>query len=307
MHKVLVIEDDPAIQLGLEEYLSSHGYKISKSSDGLLGYEIALKENPDLILLDINLPSLNGLQVCRKLRESNFNNPIIMLTSMTEQVDKIVGLEIGADDYITKPYDPRELLARIRAHLKYKDSEISSRASEVKNNQQSSLKRHLLVIMFSDMVGYSKKMNENEQRGLELLKIHNQIMKSTIQKFRGNIVEIIGDAFVASFESAIDGLMCSQNIQKEFRGYNSKGNNSDEISVRIGIHIGDVFEHEGKLKGDALNIAARIQQLAEPGGIYLSQNFYLTVKGKSETKFENLGSFELKNIKEKVNIYKVIN
>ncbi len=87
------------------------------------GYDLALKENPDLILLDINLPSMDGIQVCRMLREQGYHNPIIMLTSRGEKIDKVVGLEVGADDYVTKPFDTRELLARIRTNLRRSESE----------------------------------------------------------------------------------------------------------------------------------------------------------------------------------------
>jgi len=118
MKKILIIEDDPAIQAGLSEYLILEKFEVSKSYDGKEGYEMALKNFPDLILLDINLPSLNGIDICLKLRQNGFQNPIIMLTSLGDSVDKIVGLEVGANDYVPKPFNSRELLARIRTNLR---------------------------------------------------------------------------------------------------------------------------------------------------------------------------------------------
>jgi len=255
---------------------------------------------PDLILLDLNLPSMDGIQVCRMLREQGYHNPIIILTSRGEKVDKIVGLEVGADDYVTKPYDTRELLARIRANLRRLES---GGQDEVESDGSKDLKRHLLAIMFSDMKNYSKKMNRDENLALKLLQDHNKIMKDSIEKFKGRIVEIIGDAFLAAFESAADCLNCCILIQEKFGNYNSEKPKHEKIKVRIGVHVGDVIEFEGGLKGDALNIAARIQQIAEPGTIYVSENFYLTVKGKTDTEFKKLKTFELKNIKGEIDIY----
>ncbi len=276
--KILLVEDDPAILLGLEDYLLEQSFDIIKADDGKKGYDIALKENPDLILLDINLPSLDGIQVCRMLREQGYHNPIIMLTSRGEKIDKVVGLEVGADDYVTKPFDTRELLARIRTNLRRSESEGDNKTI---TDAGTELQRHLLAIMFSDMKNYSKKMNRDEEQALKLLQDHNQIMKDSIENFKGRIVEIIGDAFLAAFESATDCLNCCIQIQEKFRDYNSEKPKHEKIKVRIGVHVGDVIEFEGKLKGDALNIAARIQQIAEPGTIYASENFYLTVKGKT--------------------------
>ena len=298
--KILLVEDDPAILLGLEDYLLEQSFDIIKADDGKKGYDIALKEKPDLILLDINLPSIDGIQVCRMLREQGYHNPIIMVTSRGENIDKVVGLEVGADDYVTKPFDTRELLARIRTNLRRSEAEELDKPP---TDVGTELQRHLLAIMFSDMKNYSKKMNRDEEQALKLLQDHNLIMKDAIENFKGRIVEIIGDAFLAAFESATDCLNCCIQIQEKFRDYNSEKPKHEKIKVRIGVHVGDVIEFEGKLKGDALNIAARIQQIAEPGSIYASENFYLTVKGKTDTEFRKLKTFKLKNIKGEIDIY----
>jgi len=298
--KILLVEDDPAILLGLEDYLLAQSFDVVKADDGKKGYDIALKEKPDLILLDINLPSVDGIQVCRMLREQGYHNPIIMVTSRGEKIDKVVGLEVGADDYVTKPFDTRELLARIRTNLRRSEAEEQDKTFP---DAGKDLQRHLLAIMFSDMKNYSKKMNRDEEQALKLLQDHNKIMKNSIENFKGRIVEIIGDAFLAAFESATDCLKCCIQIQEKFRDYNSAKPKHEKIKVRIGVHVGDVIEFEGKLKGDALNIAARIQQIAEPGSIYASENFYLTVKGKTDTEFKKLKTFELKNIKGEIDIY----
>jgi DNA-binding response OmpR family regulator len=116
--KILIIEDEADLVKGLELNLADEGYEVSWAADGREGLRRALEEAPDLIILDIMLPGINGLEVCRELRQRKTNIPVIMLTAKSEEVDKVVGLEIGADDYITKPFSVRELLARIKAHLR---------------------------------------------------------------------------------------------------------------------------------------------------------------------------------------------
>jgi DNA-binding response OmpR family regulator len=118
MKHILVIEDDPAILKGLQAALEEEAYTVLTASDGEKGLSLAKKENIDLIILDIMLPKMNGHDVCRKLRGDGVNTPIMMLTSKKSEVDKVVGLELGADDYVTKPFSIRELQARVKALLR---------------------------------------------------------------------------------------------------------------------------------------------------------------------------------------------
>lgn len=116
--KILIIEDEEDLVKGLKLNLADEGYEVDWASNGEEGLRKAMEETPDLIILDIMLPKKNGLDVCRELRQKNIFIPIIMLTAKGEEIDKVVGLEIGADDYMTKPFSIRELLARIKAHLR---------------------------------------------------------------------------------------------------------------------------------------------------------------------------------------------
>jgi DNA-binding response OmpR family regulator len=118
MVKILVVEDEAGIAFGLKIDLQTEGYEVAVVSDGLEAVEHARTGEFDLILLDIMLPSRDGLEVCRELRRSGLKTPIILLTAKTHEAEKIVGLDVGADDYVTKPFSPRELRARIRALLR---------------------------------------------------------------------------------------------------------------------------------------------------------------------------------------------
>ncbi len=124
--KILIIEDDESLAKGLKLNLKAEGYEVDWASDGLQGLRKAMSAAPDLIILDLMLPKMQGLEVCRRIREKKLRVPIIMLTAKGEEVDKVVGLEIGADDYITKPFSLRELLARIKARLRRERGEEHS-------------------------------------------------------------------------------------------------------------------------------------------------------------------------------------
>lgn len=115
--KVLVVEDEPALLDTLEYNLSRQGYEVRTAADGLTALEVARRDRPDLIILDIMLPGLDGFEVCRTLRRE-MNVPILILTARADEVDRIVGLEVGADDYLTKPFSMRELMARVKALLR---------------------------------------------------------------------------------------------------------------------------------------------------------------------------------------------
>ena len=116
--KILVVDDDSRIRDLLRRYLSQEGFEVFQAEDGKALNRILLRETVDLIVLDLMLPGEDGLSICRRLRAANDRTPIIMLTAKVEDVDRIVGLEVGADDYLGKPFNPRELLARINAVLR---------------------------------------------------------------------------------------------------------------------------------------------------------------------------------------------
>jgi DNA-binding response OmpR family regulator len=116
--KILVVEDEPNMVVGLRDNFEFEGYEVITASDGVEGLQRALEESPDLVVLDVMMPRMSGLEVCKQLRAKRASLPIIMLTARGQEVDKVVGLELGADDYVTKPFSIRELLARVKAVLR---------------------------------------------------------------------------------------------------------------------------------------------------------------------------------------------
>lgn len=139
MTRILIVEDDPAILRGLADNLTYEGYEVLTATDGETGFSIQQGKKPDLIVLDLMLPRMSGLEFCRKLRDKGVATPLLMLTARSEEADRIVGLDLGADDYVTKPFSVRELMARVRALL---------RRSQAATRQPAQLKFHDVEVDF---------------------------------------------------------------------------------------------------------------------------------------------------------------
>lgn len=122
MQKILIVEDEPSMRLGLKDNLEFEGYEVLIAEDGQAALDVIASNTFDLILLDVMLPKVSGFEVCKKIRKEGNTTPIILLTAKGEEIDKVLGLELGADDYVTKPFSLRELLARIKAVLRRGES-----------------------------------------------------------------------------------------------------------------------------------------------------------------------------------------
>jgi len=145
--KILIVEDEPAMVAGLRDNFEYEGYEVISAEDGVTGLERALSDSPDLVVLDVMMPRMSGLDVCKQLKAKRPAVPIIMLTARGQEIDKVVGLELGADDYVTKPFSIRELMARVKAVLRrastsaatseiyrFSDVEVNVRSNEVRRN-----------------------------------------------------------------------------------------------------------------------------------------------------------------------------
>ncbi|HMG72352.1 MAG TPA: response regulator transcription factor [Pyrinomonadaceae bacterium] len=143
--RILIVEDEPAMVAGLRDNFEYEGYDVISAADGAEGLERALADSPDLVVLDVMMPRMSGLDVCKQLKTRRPSLPIIMLTARGQEIDKVVGLELGADDYVTKPFSIRELMARVKAVLRrvsppaaevyrFSDVEVNIRSNEVRRS-----------------------------------------------------------------------------------------------------------------------------------------------------------------------------
>src|SRR5262245_22392965 len=167
--------------------------------------------------------------------------------------------------------------------------------------------RKLAAIMFTDMVGFSRQMGVDETRMLRLLEVHNQIIQQAVAEYHGQVIKTIGDAFLVDFPSVVHAVQCAQQIQARFRAYNAEKEPAEQIHLRIGIHLGDIVQQNGDVWGDGVNIAARLQPLAKPDTICISQKVYDEVAKKLTLgTVVSLGQPKLKNIAERFQVYALL-
>ncbi len=167
--------------------------------------------------------------------------------------------------------------------------------------------RRLAAIMFTDMAGFSRQMGADEGRTLRLLEIHNQIIRHAVTEQHGVVIKTIGDAFLVDFPSVVNAVQCAQQIQARFRAYNAQHEAHEQMHVRIGVHSGDIVQKEGDVFGDGVNIASRLQTLAEPDTIYISEAVYRDVVKKLDLGMViSLGRPQLKNIAERFHVYALL-
>jgi adenylate cyclase len=167
-------------------------------------------------------------------------------------------------------------------------------------------KRKLAAILSADVVGYSRLMGEDETSTVRALETYKRVISDLIQQHRGRVVDSPGDNLLAEFASVVDAVQCAVAVQKEIQARNLELPETRRMQFRIGINLGDVIEEEGRLYGDGVNIAARLESLAEPGGICVSKTAFDHIETKLPLGYEYLGEQTVKNIVKPIGAYKVL-
>ncbi|HUK80786.1 MAG TPA: adenylate/guanylate cyclase domain-containing protein [Nitrososphaerales archaeon] len=166
--------------------------------------------------------------------------------------------------------------------------------------------RRLAAIMFTDMVGYTALGQRDEPLSLALVEEQRKLIRPILARHRGREVKTIGDAFLVEFPSSLDGARCAYDIQRTLRDYNVSQSEDNRIHLRVGIHVGDVVEYLGDISGDAVNIASRVEPLADDGGVSLTRQVYDQVQSKLGIELKSLGPRNLKNVNAPVEIFKMV-
>ena len=299
-NKVLIVDDDDKLRKLVREYLEGYGFQVATLSDGLHVAEKIRDESPDIVILDVMLPGKDGLDVLKEIRTEH-SVPVMMLTAKGEDADRIVGLELGADDYLPKPFNPRELLARIKAVTRRAPSQGLRTGETVSGG----VRRQLKGILSADVKDYSRLMAENEMRTIQTLNACRDLIASQVRRNAGRVVDSPGDNLLAEFGSVVHAVACAVEIQRAMNDMNSRLPAEKRMEYRIGVNLGDVVFDKGSLYGDGVNIAARIEKLAEPGGIAISGTVFDEVQNKLSLGYEYLGEKSVKNIMKPIRVYRV--
>jgi class 3 adenylate cyclase len=170
----------------------------------------------------------------------------------------------------------------------------------------SSPKRALAAVMMTDIAGFSKSMELDEEKTYEKLLTHKKIVREEVISNHGEVIDNVGDAFFIRFDSAVDAVTVALNIQNRFSKHNKDKDESEQIWIRIGVHLGDILFMENDVFGNGVNIAARIEPMAEPGGICVSGDVYNVVKKSIDLKAVSLGRKEMKNISDAPEVFRIL-
>jgi class 3 adenylate cyclase len=301
--KVLLVDDDEKLRKLVTEYLEGYGFRVRTLSDGLQALKTIHKESPDIVILDIMLPGKDGLDVLKEIRAES-SVPVIMLTARGEDADRIVGLELGADDYLPKPFNPRELVARMKAVIRRLPSEEKDEFIE-KGLASQPMQRQLRAILSADVKDYSRLMARDEMWTINTLNVYRNLITSRVQSHLGRVVDSPGDNILADFGSVLDAVQCAVEIQKELEVKNADLPVQRKMEFRIGINLGDVVLEKGKIYGDGVNIAARLERLAQAGGICVSGTVYDQIENRLPLTYKYLGEKSVKNITKPIRVYQV--
>jgi DNA-binding response OmpR family regulator len=302
-NRVLLVDDDEKLRKLVAEYLEGYGFQVSALPDGRSVLSTIRNESPDIVILDIMLPGKDGLEVLKEIRAES-SVAVIMLTAKGDDADRIVGLELGADDYLPKPFNPRELLARVKAvvrRIRYR----SLAGVDAERTASQGIQRQLKAILSADVKDYTRLMSDDEMWTIQTLKDYRALIAFFVRSHLGRVVDSPGDNLLAEFGSVVHAVECAVEIQRNLGSRNTTLPHDKRMVYRIGVNLGDVVIDRGRLYGDGVNIAARIEKLADPGGIAVSGSVYDEIEKKLPLHCEYIGEHTVKNIQKPIRVFRI--
>lgn len=282
---IFVVDDDSDAREMVGEYLSMHGFA-PVLCDGGEGLREALRSaTPELVVLDLNMPGEDGLSLIRFLKQS-CGCPVIMLTATASAIDRVVGLELGADDYLAKPCELRELVARIRSILR------RSKWSPGRNAE-----RRLAAIAAFDLVDFSRFVHEDEVATLAALdRLFAEIIMPTLGQWNGVLFKMLGDGALVEFPSVVDAVEWAVRFQTDMATFEKSVLPGEIMRFRVGVAVGDVVVSQQDRLGEAVAFAVRAQEIAPPCGVAVTDQAYQFLRGRTAIELEDIGARQLKNV-----------
>jgi len=321
--KILVADDHDLSRQMVADVIGTMGHEVVLAEDGPSALLSARVQMPDLLVLDVEMPGLTGFEVCRLLRaeEATAKIPIIMLTALTAAEDRVYGLDIGADDYLTKPFNPRELIARIEKRLRAKSEsdELRGRQATIRRTferfvsprvvdkllQDPSLVKlggelQEVTVMFADLEGFTR-MSERMHPGklLSILNEYHQLVVDVVQRHHGTVNKFMGDGVMVLYNTplpesdhALQAVATALDVRKSLPEFHQRFQPEHRLGINFGIHTGAaVVGNVGTARfmdftavGDTVNLAARLCELAERSQILISNSTYTQLSARADVR-----------------------
>lgn len=340
--KILAVDDNEINLELISDIADSGGYAVITALNGVTALELAEAELPDLVLLDVSMPGMSGYEVCARLKANPklSHIPVIMLTAMAEVNNRVQGLEAGADDYLTKPFSARELIARIDARLRTKSESDQLRAAQkliretfsryvspsvveqmLKNPQQIKLggKLQEITVMFADLQNFTSVSETTPpEQLLNILNAYHELIVRLVQEHGGTVDKFIGDAVMSLYNTPLEqsdhilrAIRTALAIQQALPTFHEQFEPDFRMKVNIGLHTGmAVVGNVGTPQlmnftavGDTVNVSARLQGQGHNGQIIVSQVVHDAVVDEVEAK--RLGALLLKGRAESMIAYEI--
>jgi adenylate cyclase len=341
--KVLVADDHADNRRLITDLLSMRDYLVETASDGEEALAAAQKQIPDLIILDVDMPRMDGFEVVKHLKANPMtaNIPILMLTARIQIQDRVEGLQLGAEDYLTKPFNARELLARVDARLRAKAATDELRKTQdviratferfvspsvveqlLRDPSQVKLggKLQEITVLFADLENFTgTSEHADPEQILTILNSYHSLIVRTIQEFNGTVDKFIGDAVMALFNTPLEqsdhakrAVLTALKIRESLTKFHDQLEPQFRMGINFGVHtgqavVGNVGSHDVMdftAIGDTVNVAARLQQMAHGGEIYISQATYDYASVIIET--EQVGELFVRGRTRTVSTYRVL-
>lgn len=341
--KILVVEDNHDSRQLVIDILTMQGYEVLGAADGFEGFERAQHDQPDLILLDVNLPGMTGFEVIEKVKAdiNLVDIPVLMLTALAEIDSRVHGLGLGADDYITKPFNPRELTARIEARLRAKQASDQLRAARdqilrtfehyvaptvvdqlLHDPTRISLGGHMqeVTAFFADLEGFTTMAERTDPQHLfSVLNGYLSIVADAVIENSGTLDKFLGDGVMALFnvplaheEHSLQAVRAALQTQYDVARYHESLPPELQMNFRIGIHTGSaIVGNVGTARlrnytaiGDSINTASRLEKSAQSGQIVISEETFLRLEDRVSA--YNLGPRMIRGREQPIVVYEVV-